>query len=63
MKLLATNFAKNGQTYFKNLAVSTQQDFKSMFGHSFNSMNERVKLKGKKNISMPFFLKLNSDFR
>ena len=24
---------KNGQTYFKNLAVSTPQDFKSMFGH------------------------------
>ena len=24
---------KNGQTYFKNLAVFTPQDFKSMFGH------------------------------
>ena len=24
---------KNGQTYFKNLAVSTPQDFKNMFGH------------------------------
>ena len=24
---------KNGQTYFKNLAVFTPQDFKIMFGH------------------------------
>ena len=24
---------KNGQTYFKNLAVFTPQDFQSMFGH------------------------------
>ena len=24
---------KNGQTYFKNIAVFTPQDFESMFGH------------------------------
>ena len=42
---------KNGQTYFKNLAVWTAQDFKSIFGHFsvtyvcsfFDIVHERIK--------------------
>ena len=33
---------KNGQTQFKNSTVLTLQDFKSMFGQSFNIMHENV---------------------
>ena len=34
IKLTISNIIlKNGQTYFKRLAVSRPQDFKSMFGH------------------------------
>ena len=34
---------KNGQTYFKNLAVFTSQDFKSMFGHFSKSFDACAK--------------------
>ena len=34
---------KNGQTYFKNLAVWTPQDFESMFGHFSTLWNEGLK--------------------
>ena len=33
---------KNSETYPKNLAVFTPQDFESMFGHFFSIMQERI---------------------
>ena len=45
---------KNGQTYFKNFAVFTPQDFKSMFGHfstlcnkGLNRQNTKIQLSQK----------------
>ena len=35
---------KNGQAYFKNIAMWTLQNFYSMFGHFFNILHERVKI-------------------
>ena len=40
---------KNGQKYFKNLAVFTPQDFSSMFGHFSTVMKYRV---NEKTVSM-----------
>ena len=34
---------KNGQTYFKNLAVFTPQDFKSLFGYFSTLWNKGLK--------------------
>ena len=34
---------KNGQIYFKNLVVSTPQDFKSMFGHFLTLRKKKLK--------------------
>ena len=39
---------KNGQTYFKNLAVFTPQDFKSMFGHFSTLCNKGLMITKKK---------------
>ena len=34
---------KNGQTYIKNIAVFTPQDFKSMFGHFSTLCNKGLR--------------------
>ena len=40
---------KNGQTYVKNLAAFTPQDFQSIFGHFSTSMKGLVYLHTKPN--------------
>ena len=42
---------KNGQTYFKNLAVLAPQDFESMFGHFSTLWNKGLMSFSTKNLS------------